>query len=407
MPSSSLGYRRSAVGPRTVVLAATFAGPPDDAERGADAHRRDRALAAGAPARRPERGLGVHQPAGRRGRAGSSRRAGARACGSAAPWSPRSTRTSSSPSPARRPPTCSARHARCSGVSTAGTGVHLEPELHLVGFAMARRTVTTTDDDRRRCDHRGSVNAASKCSARPDGAGCGHAAGGRVALVAVGLVYLLVESPLLDVDHVRVNGVQHVDPQQVIDAAHVRHRRAAATRRRGRGRTPHRAVAVGRARAMSTAQAAGHVAHHGHRVRVPVAYVRRDDTHVAVLDAAWLRHHASCRAPLAGRRRSAAARRRSRRSRGTADAGRRRRRRARALPPDLARGSPRRVQRRRRRVGAARRWGRCGSATRDRPRREGRGRARGASHRVGSDTVRLHRRVRAARHRSRGGVPGA
>ena len=130
-----LGYRTSALGRAIVVVAARFAGRADDPTACARAHRRDRPLAARAPARRAERGIGVHEPARRLGRPAHRGVRAARACASGARWCRRSTPTSSSPIPARAPPTCSSSWGSCSRRVEAATGVRLEPELHLVGFA--------------------------------------------------------------------------------------------------------------------------------------------------------------------------------------------------------------------------------------------------------------------------------
>ena len=65
--ASATGVRRSGRVPSSSVRRSPGTRPTPPRVR--RAHRRDRALAPGAPARRPERGLGVHQPTGRRRRA--------------------------------------------------------------------------------------------------------------------------------------------------------------------------------------------------------------------------------------------------------------------------------------------------------------------------------------------------
>jgi cell division protein FtsQ len=103
------------------------------------------------------------------------------------------------------------------------------------------------------------------------------------ALVTVGLVYLLVESPLLDVDHVRVNGVQHVDPEQVIDAAHVD--LGAPLLRVDEGSVRARIEQLPWVEHADVDTELPGTLRITVRERVPVAYARRDDAHVAVLDA--------------------------------------------------------------------------------------------------------------------------
>jgi cell division protein FtsQ len=103
------------------------------------------------------------------------------------------------------------------------------------------------------------------------------------ALVAVGLVYLTVESPALDVDHVRVKGVQNADTAQVLDAAHVAI--GAPLLRVDKGAVRARIEAlpwVEKADVASKLPGTLSITVHE---RVPVAYARRDDAHVAVLDA--------------------------------------------------------------------------------------------------------------------------
>ena len=79
----------------------------------------------------------------------------ARASASAARSSPRSTPTSSSPIPVRRPPTSTRSSRSCNDVVEEASGVHLEPELRCIGFR--RRSV----GDRCR-SIRGSASAVSK-----------------------------------------------------------------------------------------------------------------------------------------------------------------------------------------------------------------------------------------------------
>ncbi len=57
-----LGYRRSALGARTIVVAASFAGRADDPAAVRPTHRGDRPLAKGTSTRRPERGLRLYEP---------------------------------------------------------------------------------------------------------------------------------------------------------------------------------------------------------------------------------------------------------------------------------------------------------------------------------------------------------
>jgi cell division protein FtsQ len=117
------------------------------------------------------------------------------------------------------------------------------------------------------------------------------------ALVAVGCGYLLVQSPVLDVDHVRVTGVQQLAPQQVIETAGVE--RGAALLRVDTGAVRGRLEQLPWVeRADVDAKLPGTLRITIHE-RVPVAYVRRDDATVVVLDAAGFAI-ADLPAPLAG-----------------------------------------------------------------------------------------------------------
>ena len=136
-----LGYRRSALAPdRGRRWAPSFAVAAATAAELRGARRRDRALAARAPARRRERGLGVPQPA-RRLRRPAHRRARAQGpAGRRRGRVGRSTPTSSRPSRARPPTTCTALVLEVRRRVLDATGIELVPELRLVGF----------DDDGRR-----------------------------------------------------------------------------------------------------------------------------------------------------------------------------------------------------------------------------------------------------------------
>jgi cell division protein FtsQ len=104
-----------------------------------------------------------------------------------------------------------------------------------------------------------------------------------LVFVVVGLAYLVVHSPLLDVDHVRVTGADHGDPNQVISVAEVE--TGEPLLRVDTGAVQARVEEIPwieRAevdkRYPGTLQITVHE-------RVPVAYVRRDDATVTVLDA--------------------------------------------------------------------------------------------------------------------------
>ena len=99
--------------------------------------RRDRALAARAPARRPERRLGVRQPGARSScrPARSSTASGCAGCASARPQvSRRSTPTSSRPTRAAAPTTCAPSWTRCGRGCSTERGIALRSEIRLVGF---------------------------------------------------------------------------------------------------------------------------------------------------------------------------------------------------------------------------------------------------------------------------------
>jgi cell division septal protein FtsQ len=103
------------------------------------------------------------------------------------------------------------------------------------------------------------------------------------ALVALGCVYLLVHSPLLDVDHVRVEGVQQLGAQEVIDTAAVD--RGAPLLRVDTGAVRDRLEQLPWvARADVDAQLPGTLRITVHE-RVPAAYARRDETTVVLFDA--------------------------------------------------------------------------------------------------------------------------
>ena len=217
--------------------------------------RRDRALAARAPARRRERGLGVPQPAGRLRRAGSSTPPGSRGSGSVA----RSCRAKHANFFQAEPgATADDVHApgasRCGGGCSTATGVALVPELRMVGFDDAtvtldgERTVSTARpaaSGRRRRRHAVAARRAdgrrrlriARARRRARGARAGRGWGASI-------------SPLLDVDHVAVRGHRaRSPPTQVQDGGADRR---AATRSSwldvGAGRAPAiEALPVGRA----------------------------------------------------------------------------------------------------------------------------------------------------------------
>jgi cell division protein FtsQ len=103
------------------------------------------------------------------------------------------------------------------------------------------------------------------------------------ALSAIGLVYLVIESPLLNVDHVRVQPTPHLDAAMITRAAAIP--RGAPLARVDTG------AAEARLEALSWVQSAKVTRHWPGTVRivvqerVPVAYVRRDAAHVALLSA--------------------------------------------------------------------------------------------------------------------------
>jgi cell division protein FtsQ len=101
------------------------------------------------------------------------------------------------------------------------------------------------------------------------------------AAVAAAVVYLTIQSPLLDVDHVRVRGAEHVAPEEVVAATGVDRGEAllrvddAAVR----GRVE-QLPWVERAEVRKGYPGTLRITVHE---RVPVAYVQRDEAHYAVV----------------------------------------------------------------------------------------------------------------------------
>ena len=107
--------------------------------------------------------------------------------------------------------------------------------------------------------------------------------GAIVAFVAVGTVYLTVESPLLDVDHVRVTGVQHLDSATVASAAGVQI--GAPLLRVDTGAVAARVERLPWVASATVSRALPGTLRITVTERVPVAWVRRDDAHLALLAA--------------------------------------------------------------------------------------------------------------------------
>ena len=212
--------------------------------------------------------------------------------------------------------------------------------------------------------------------------------GAIVAFVAVGTVYLAVESPLLDVDHVRITGVQHLDAATVASAASVRP--GAPLLRVDTGAVAARVERLPWVASATVSRALPGTLRITVTERVPVAWVRRDDAHVALLavdgtviadtdapPAGLVEVRGTPRVPAPGARLTPArGGRGGRDATGARDARRRGR-------PDRGRHDTRA---RRRRAGAV--------VHADRPHRQRRGRGRGAAA-TRRPPVQLHRRVRA------------
>ena len=102
-----------------------------------------------------------------------------------------------------------------------------------------------------------------------------------VAFVAVGTAYLIVVSPLLDVDHVRVTGVQHLDAADVAGVAGVR--LGAPLLRVDTGAVAARVERMPWVASAKVSRALPGTLRITVTERVPVAWVRRDDAHVVLL----------------------------------------------------------------------------------------------------------------------------
>jgi cell division protein FtsQ len=107
--------------------------------------------------------------------------------------------------------------------------------------------------------------------------------GAIVAFVVIGTGYLTVESPLLDVDHIRVTGVQHLDAAAVERAAGVQP--GAPLLRADTRAVAARIEALPWVASAKVSRALPATLRITVTERVPVAWVRRDDAHVVLLAA--------------------------------------------------------------------------------------------------------------------------
>ena len=269
--ASATATRRSA--PRDVVLRAEFAGHADDPR--CDADESTRSCAGGAstsPAGRTRARCSPTRPT--TPRAGSSRPAGSRDCG----WGrggvgeARQLLRGRAPRPRRRRATRSIRigpgprrgrdrraaRARSCNSSASPTRPRRpedddDPDAHPSPRTPARST-------------RASANAASRCSAKRAGAAARSPRRVDRVLSAIGIAFLVVTSPVLDVDHIPVAGVQHITRRAACaPRAAVRRARSPVVRRHRRGRASRRAGSLGGARHSAT-RLPGHVEDRGDRV---------------------------------------------------------------------------------------------------------------------------------------------
>jgi cell division protein FtsQ len=100
--------------------------------------------------------------------------------------------------------------------------------------------------------------------------------------LAIGSVYLLVQSPILDVDHVRVTGTARLDPAAVADAAAVT--RGSPILRLDTGAAARRVERLPWVADAKVTRALPGTVRVAVRERVPVAFVRRDDGKVVLVD---------------------------------------------------------------------------------------------------------------------------
>jgi cell division protein FtsQ len=101
--------------------------------------------------------------------------------------------------------------------------------------------------------------------------------------LAIGSVYLLVESPLLDVDHVRISGASRLDPAVVEQAAAVTH--GSPMLRLDTGAVRARVERLPWVANAKVTRALPGTVKIAVTERVPAVFVRRDDGHVVLVDA--------------------------------------------------------------------------------------------------------------------------
>jgi cell division protein FtsQ len=101
--------------------------------------------------------------------------------------------------------------------------------------------------------------------------------------LAIGSIYLLVESPFLDVDHVRVSGTSRLDPAAVAQAAAVKS--GSPMLRLDTGAVRARVERLPWVANAKVTRALPGTVRISVTERVPVAFVRGDDGHVVLVDA--------------------------------------------------------------------------------------------------------------------------
>ncbi len=229
------GYRSSALAPDDVVISAGFVGRADVPSACAAPHRRDRALAARTPARRAERGFGFHESAGRQRRTAHRRvraegPAGRRGRGLG---EARQLLCGSSRGPGRRrrrpdPPGPATGRVRYGCAARSGSATRRLRRLVGGGIRMTTTTTGTTTGTEEASGTAAPVRIDPRIRERRieviREAGRRRL---RVLLVvssvlsAAGLAFLVVTSPVLDVDRVVVTGASHLTNAQVRTASGV------------------------------------------------------------------------------------------------------------------------------------------------------------------------------------------